>query len=151
MYVTPAFLYLLEPGQEKTLGQIDMLILNCAVEAKLSKPQWDEMLEQVGAKKIEDVLLVNAAGYEECGFKPVLKNRLETFQSALYANYWRERIEGRDEEDFSARGSVDAVAAAPPAPKWIRISAHDSGNAVAAAPAPPPPPAPWSRHRKMCL
>ena len=87
MYVSPECLQLLEPGQEKTLGQTDVVILNCAVEAKLSKTQWDEMLDKIGAEKIKDILEIDAEDFHSCDFKPVLQSRLETFQSALYRNY----------------------------------------------------------------
>ena len=85
---SPAWLELLEPGQEETLGQTDEVILNCALEAKLSKGQWDEMINQIGAETIEDILVVDADDFHGCDFKPVLRARLEVFQSALWRNYW---------------------------------------------------------------
>ena len=43
MHVSLACFQLLEPGQEKTLAQTDVVISNSPVVAKLSKTQWDEM------------------------------------------------------------------------------------------------------------
>ena len=73
MSVTAVFLHLLEPGQAKTLGQTDMLILNCAVEANLSKKQWHEMLDKTGAEKITDIVELDAADFYRCDFKPILQ------------------------------------------------------------------------------
>ena len=58
MEATPAWLdvaagnrsairYLLNPEQEE-LTEVEMMILNCAAQAKLTKEQWDEVLLKVG-------------------------------------------------------------------------------------------------------
>ena len=76
MCVTATFLHLLEPGQAKSLAQTDMLILNCAVEANLSKKQWHEMLVKTGSEKITDILELDAADFYRFDFKPILQKRL---------------------------------------------------------------------------
>ena len=43
----PVFRYLLNPGREK-LTEVEMMILHCAAQAKLTKEQWDEVLQKVG-------------------------------------------------------------------------------------------------------
>ena len=88
MSATAAFLHLLKPGQEQTLEQKDRLILNCAVEARITQNQWFEMLEKTGAEKIEDILLLDAADFYNCNFKAVLQIRLDVFQSILFREYW---------------------------------------------------------------
>ena len=67
MDATSAFRYLLNP--EPT--EVEKTILNCAAEAQLSKHQWDEVLEKVGAEKIEDLLELLSADYERCRFRPL--------------------------------------------------------------------------------
>ena len=120
MDATPAFRYLLNPGQEE-LTEVDKMILNCAAEAKLSKDQWDEMLKKVGAEKIEDLLELLSVDYESCDFKPLLRRRLVNFQKAIYANHWsKQEEEEEEEEDVTARGSGDAEEAAPAAPSAPR-------------------------------
>ena len=103
---------LLTPGQEESTETVQV-ILNCAVEAKLSKEQWEYLLGEVGAEKIEDVLDLYADDYERCGFKPLLQRRIEKFQSNLFDKYFNKQVGSGGEEDGAARGSCDAVAAAP--------------------------------------
>ena len=43
----PVFRYLLNPGREK-LTEVEMMMLHCAAQAKLTKEQWDEVLQKVG-------------------------------------------------------------------------------------------------------
>ena len=47
MEATSAIRYLLNPGQER-LTEVEMMILHCAAQAKLTKEQWDEVLQKVG-------------------------------------------------------------------------------------------------------
>lgn len=105
---------LLHPGQVE-LTELESMILTCAVDAKLSKAQWDELLDKVGAENIEDLLELDAEDYDICLFKPLMKRRLEDFQSALYDKHWSKQKGNRDEADVPARGSGDAEPAAPPA------------------------------------
>ena len=42
-----AIRYLLNPGRER-LTEVEMMILHCAAQAKLTKEQWDEVLQKVG-------------------------------------------------------------------------------------------------------
>ena len=96
-----AFLYLLKAGQEE-LTELEEMILKCAAEAKLTKDQWDEILEKVGAEKIEDLLELHSEDYEHCTFKPLVQRRLKNFQEALYDNYWINQIGSQDKEKVTA-------------------------------------------------
>ena len=82
------FHYLMKQGQED-LTEKEEMILDCAAEAKFSKNQWDELLEQIGAVEIEELLELYAKDYEGCGFSPLMRRRIQNFQKALYDNYWR--------------------------------------------------------------
>ena len=122
---------LLHPGQEE-LTELDKMISTCAVDAKLSKAQWDELLEKVGAEKIEDLLELDAEDYDTCLFKPLMKRRLEEFQSNLYDKHWSKQKGNRDEADVPARGSGDAEPAAPPPPAPARARAGGGGAGIRA-------------------
>ena len=149
-----AYRYLLNPDQEE-LTEVEMMILNCAAQAKLSKKQMDEVFTKVGAARLVDLLELHEDDYDHCDFKPLLKLRLKSFQLRLKSNQPGRRAEedvtarASPPEDGTARGSGDAVAAAPPAPPAPPppaekdVSARGSGDAVAATPpAAPAPPAP---------
>ena len=118
MCVTAAFLHLLEPKQAKTLGQTDMLILNCAVEANLSKKQWVEMLNKTGSEKITDILELDAADFYRCDFKPILQKRLDSFQSALYRNYWS-KLRDRQAAGMTQESLVRVRENAQASPWWM--------------------------------
>ena len=111
-----AFLYLLKAGQEE-LSELEEMILKCAAEAKLTKDQWKEILEKVGAEKIEDLLELHSEDYENCTFKPLVKRRLVNFQTALYAKYWIYNIGSRDRKVIpTAAPPASRAPPAPPAP-----------------------------------
>ena len=69
------------------LTEQDKMILDCAAEAKISKPQWELVLGKVGAEKIEDLLDLYPADYDSCEFLPLLRRRLKNFQTKLYAKH----------------------------------------------------------------
>ena len=107
---------------------LEQMIMNCAVDAKLSKTQWDEMFAAVGAEKIGDILELLADDYNKCNFKPVLKRRLEKFQSLLYERHWQFFSGDMDVEDENFDEHWNSVEAA-----------HISGDAAPGNIPPPPP------------
>ena len=73
------------------------------------------MLDKTGAEEITDILELDAAD-----FKPILQKRLDSFQSALYRNYWSKLHEWQA-EDFAvgaplSKDGAHQTAAPPPPP-----------------------------------
>ena len=102
---------LLTSGQ-LTLTEEDETILTCAVQANITKPQWEEIWNKTGVEKIKDFLDLETEDYDRCELAPIVRRRIEFFQSALYDNYWSRFIPAEEN------------------------SAHSQG------PPPPPPPEP---------
>ena len=88
--------------------------MTCAVEANLTKAQWDELLHKVGVEKIEDLLDLEADNYKNAGFRPELFSQVEIFQKVLYKNHWSKLLASREYDNDTARGSGDALATAVP-------------------------------------
>ena len=100
---------------QKEPNEVEMTILQCAVEAGISKPQWDLMREALGIEEIEDFLELYSEAYESCHFNPLLNQRVERFQMDLWENFWRAQEESYVEEDSTASGSGDPVPNPSPA------------------------------------
>ena len=100
---------------QKEPNAVEMTVLQCAVEAGISKPQWDLMREALGIEEIEDFLELYSDAYESCHFNPLLYQRVEHFQTALWVNFWSAQEESYVEEASTASGSGDPVPYPSPA------------------------------------
>ena len=68
----PAIRYLLNPGRER-LTEVEMMILRCAAQAKLTKEQWYVVLQKVGVGNFEEILEFHTEDYDGVVFSPLPK------------------------------------------------------------------------------
>ena len=115
-----AFRHLLNPGQTE-VTEVERIVLACAVEANLTKLEWDAILVAVGAEKMEDVLDLYPEDYDRDDISgESLHRRLVRFQGLLVSAL--SGLPGEPLLENEARGSVAAL---------VTTSPGGSGNAVA--------------------
>ena len=107
MYALSVFAHLLRPEDQNNLSELQSMILYCAAKANISKDQWEEVFQKVGAEKIEDFLELHPSEYDLCDFKPLLQRRLQLFQSNLFEEHWSKNMEySSEEEDHGAANAA---------------------------------------------
>ena len=114
-----AFRHLLNPGQTE-VTEVERIVLACAVEANLTKLEWDAILVAVGAEKMEDVLDLYPEDYDRSDISVSVHRRLGSFQGLLSSAL--SGLPGEPLLENEARGSGAAL---------VTTSPGGSGNAVA--------------------
>ena len=100
--------HLFDAGQEEP-NEVELTVLHCAAEAKISKRQWEVMRGKLGIEKIEDFVELYPAAYERCKFKPLLNQRIQKFQSAVLMKFRKSPGKVLEEKDVTASASGDPV------------------------------------------